>query len=276
VTHGFPIDRCGKSVLAGYLRFWGPALAVIGVATLTIPGIALALLAAAACAWAWTWHSLRGDHAHRRSDFQFLAYGTRCDPRHFPRDMRARMKVDLDRRWTALATARPPEDVARFGAKTLDEAVTAYGLLRLTALDGHAEADAAADKILHDTRDMPADTAGPYRSGETVVDDVLARVTAAASVARPAPVAPARVSIATPPAPPKPWWIYTRDKALIIGGLAVAAVVCLARELPALFGDGTSSFDSPLQSIAVSIGSVIYLVAAASLAIFWVRRRNQS
>src|SRR5512133_3356729 len=74
-VRGFEIRASGKSILAAYLRSWGPIAALIAFAT--APG-ALGLLAplpfVAATVWAWTLRSLRGG-ALRRSDFQLLAFG---------------------------------------------------------------------------------------------------------------------------------------------------------------------------------------------------------
>src|SRR5262249_49702497 len=158
----------------------------------------------------------------------------------FPRAMRQQIKSALDARWAALATGRPPDDVAKFGAKTFDEAIVAYGLLRLSAIDGNADADAAADQILNDARDVPAANAGPARSAgrygseDQVVPDLIAQVPAAATAPRPQPPAkPLRLQRSQPRGP---WWGYSREKAIMLGALALGAIAGLSADAPALFG----------------------------------------
>src|SRR6185436_15185839 len=58
--------------------------------------------------------------------------------------------------------ARPPDDVARFGARDLEEAKLAYGLLRLDGVRHRASA-AAADRLLGQAFETGPSNGGPYR-----------------------------------------------------------------------------------------------------------------
>jgi hypothetical protein len=71
-----------------------------------------------------------------------------------PAEMRVRIAGALHERWTKMDPGRSPDDVARFGAKSAGEAVAAYGMLRLAALErrGKAERD-AAEQLLRGTHD---------------------------------------------------------------------------------------------------------------------------
>src|SRR4051812_10326395 len=106
---GFEIGFHGRSVLAAYLRMWAPLAAIACLAT-GAPFIGAAF--AALGVWAWLW---RRAPASRRSDFNLVAYGTRCEPSRMPREMRDRVKRSLDSRWEGLALGKPPEDIAQFG-----------------------------------------------------------------------------------------------------------------------------------------------------------------
>jgi len=158
---GIPIRLHGRSVAATYLRFWAPIVALLtfaigsGVASLVVAG---ALLAASA--WSWTWRKLPRS-AHRRSDFNQLAFGVRCDPQLMTAAHRERCAEALKQRWDAKPDSRPPDDIARLGARDLEEAVVAYGILRLAAID-HGVSPELAARLLDGARD-DADRDGPYR-----------------------------------------------------------------------------------------------------------------
>jgi len=128
---GFPIELHPRSVAATYLRIWAPGIAT---AVLVLWSSPLAAVIAAALfglsAWSWTWWP-RDAAVRRRSDFDLAAFGSRCDPVRMTDAMHQRLADDLTLR--AGADPRPPDDVVRFGARTVDEALCAYGLLRLTA-----------------------------------------------------------------------------------------------------------------------------------------------
>src|ERR1051326_9165890 len=131
-TFGLKIPLDGKSVLAAYLRTWALVLAIVPfvVAPSLVTGVGgLALLALSL--YSWTWRGLRGVLARKRGDFNLLAYGTRCEPRRIGADTRARLTAALEARHAKRPEQRPVEEIARFGATDLDEAVIAYGLLRL-------------------------------------------------------------------------------------------------------------------------------------------------
>ena len=165
---GFSIPLHGKSVAAAYLRVWAPiaALATLSAAPL-IAGVPVALVLLGLSAWAWSWRSVRGELALRRSDFNRLAFGMRCEPSAMSPEVRAQVGANLRARWDRSGAQRSPNDVGTFGATDPGEAVIAYGLLSLSALEhgGRDERD-AAERILRGTHDpLPAAEDGPYREG---------------------------------------------------------------------------------------------------------------
>ncbi|MBA3458075.1 MAG: hypothetical protein H0T42_33640 [Deltaproteobacteria bacterium] len=168
---GLPIKLHWKSVAAGYLRVWGAVAAIggalAGMQTGRIGLLALAAIAGALWAWSWSWRTLRTDAARRRSDFNFVAFGMRCDARRMPGGLRVEAKRDLDRRWNARKPDLTPNDVARHGAHDPGEAVIAYGLLRIAAIErgsaGKGE-DADAERILEGAHVAAEVGEGPYRA----------------------------------------------------------------------------------------------------------------
>lgn len=187
-----------KSMLAGYGRVTAPAVAgliLVGVGPFSI---AAALLCAAPLlvlsALTWTWRALPTSK-QRRSDFNYAAFGTRCEPRFMPVGLRAELKAELERLWDARKPSKSPNDVADHGTTDANEAVIAYGLLRLAGVE-HAAEDAAADRILDGTQEPTAVGDGPYRTAMPGAADPVAMVDAAAPMSIPgAPPLPP----ATPP-----------------------------------------------------------------------------
>jgi hypothetical protein len=180
---GFPIKLNGRSVAATYLRIWGLP---IGVGMLAGGSLGVAIAGAVLLAlslYSWTWRSRRGAHAHRRSDFDRVALGSRCDPRWMTTDMRDRIARSLETSLAKRDDARPPDDVARFGARDLNEAVVAYGLLRVSSVK-HKAAGASADRLLSSAfEQLPAD-GGPYREAiGSAVPELGAAISAAARAA---------------------------------------------------------------------------------------------
>ena len=181
---GFPIKLNGRSVLATYLRIWGPLIATLLLATShslagTLAGAAVASLSI----WSWTWRSRRGHLAHRRSDFDRVALGSRCDPAWMTDDMRARVGKSLEGSLAKREDARPPDDVARFGAKDVQEAILAYGLLRIASIE-HRAAAASADRLLESAFEQLPQDGGPYREGvAAAVPELGAAISAAARAA---------------------------------------------------------------------------------------------
>jgi hypothetical protein len=170
-SSGYSIDMYGKSVVAGFLRVWGPLLAlgtfVAGFAGNPIM-LLISALAIAATVWTWTWRNVRSEAAKRRSDFNLVAFGTRCEPRRMTKELQAAFKSSLDARWDERKPDRTPNDIARHGTKDADDAVIAYGLLRLAGvMRGRAgrEEDADADRILDGAHSTLAVGEGPYREG---------------------------------------------------------------------------------------------------------------
>lgn len=156
---GFPIKVHGKSVGLTYLRMWGP---VAALGCLAAGGFVMIGGAAFAALTGWAWHT-RKARPSRTSDFNRAAFGTRCDPSRMPASLRAQLKAALDRRWAALGLGKPPEDSAQYGASSLDEAATAYGLLRLAAIErGDKAAEAAAARLCAGEYEKALGD-GPYR-----------------------------------------------------------------------------------------------------------------
>jgi hypothetical protein len=103
---GFPIKLHAKSVLATYLRFWAPCLAVIAFISSRSPiATVIAIALAGLSAWAWMWGP-RGALARRRSDFDRVALGSRCDPAWLTDEMRDRLSRSLASQLAGLPDAR--------------------------------------------------------------------------------------------------------------------------------------------------------------------------
>jgi hypothetical protein len=180
---GFPIKLNGLSVAATYLRIWGLPIGIGMLAGGSIPVAIAGVALLALSLYSWTWRSRRGAHAHRRSDFDRVALGSRCDPRWMTADMRERIGHSLETSLAKREDARPPDDVARFGARDLDEAVLAYGLLRISSVK-HKAAAASAERLLASAFEQLPSDGGPYR--ETIgsaVPELGAAISAAARAA---------------------------------------------------------------------------------------------
>ena len=234
-NYGLPIKLHWRSVAAAYLRTWA---IVVAIGLLLSPSVITGVFAMgliAASVMSYTWRALRNAKARRRSDFNLLAFGTRCDPSLVTRDTRADLKASLDKRLAALGTQRPPDDVARFGAVNLDEAVIAYGLLRIAALDrrGGPEA-AAAERLLDGNHEVTPEGEGPYRRTEGEARDAAVLHDQAAAVAahHAARVHGARVATS----PRTPWWKYRGSKIFAVLLLGVGGFGTLVTHTAALRG----------------------------------------
>ena len=128
---GFEIELHHRSVAAAYLRILAPGIA-IAVLALWSSSSAAAIAAAlfTLSAWSWTWWP-RDAAVRRRSDFDRAAFGSRCDPAAMTDAMHQLLTDQLRLRAGAHAEPRLPDDIVRFGARTPDEALFAYGILRL-------------------------------------------------------------------------------------------------------------------------------------------------
>jgi len=226
---GVPIEVHLKSVAATYLRTWAIVAAVVAFSV--APGLvtgSVALALGLASAYSWTWLALRGAAARHRSDFNLLAFGTRCEPKRMPRDTRAKLAASLEERRSKLAEQRPVEDVARFGAHSLDEAVLAYGVLRIAALDHRdAAADAAADRLLAGSHDKLPSGDGPYRDAQTVSAGALQAEVAEVAARHTAQVAGGRAG---------EFLRLPAIKVIVVVGLALFALVMISSNSGALFG----------------------------------------
>ncbi|MBA3464034.1 MAG: hypothetical protein H0T46_29020 [Deltaproteobacteria bacterium] len=188
-TNAHAIKLHAKSIAAAYLRIWAPIIGVgclsAGLGKLHVAPIVFGAVLLALSAWSWTWRTLRGASALRRSDFNFVAFGTRCEPSRLVPVHRARLKKELDQRWTERSPKLSPNEVAQHGATDAAEAVLAYGLLRLSSIErGAAGASDGrdADRILAGEHEAPTATEGPYRAGPAAQTDAATQVGLAALV----------------------------------------------------------------------------------------------
>jgi len=172
---GHGVKMSGKSVVAGYARVWGPLAAIGSIASGGIGGIVAGAAIGALSVWSWTWRSVRGAREQRRSDFHHLAYGTRCDPLWMPKELASEMKAHVDAAWAEVADGKTPEDVARLGASSPQQAVLAYASLRLAARIAPGEharrAREASERVLDAIRDVDgaALEGGPYRASAAAI-----------------------------------------------------------------------------------------------------------
>ncbi|HET9989979.1 MAG TPA: hypothetical protein VFQ65_15720, partial [Kofleriaceae bacterium] len=223
---GFEINMHGRSVLLAYLRMWGPLVAIGCFAAGSIGALVAGAVISALSIAAWIARTARPS---RRSDFNLVAFGSRCEPARMSTEMRARVKQGLQERWDKLGLTRPPEDIAQYGAKSFHEATTAYGLLRIAGTDRRdASAHTAADRIAAGEYDTAPAADGPYREdhADPSVSTVLAQVEAIAS---------ARAADRASP-PSAPWWQLTRGKGFLVAILAMAALAGIVEYAPALRG----------------------------------------
>jgi hypothetical protein len=227
---GFEIRAHGRSILLTYLRMWGPLAAIGCFAAGSVGALVAGALLAVLSIGAWIARSARPS---RRSDFNLVAFGTRCEPARMPEDMRARIKQGLQDRWDKLGLTRPPEDIAQYGAKSIAEASTAYGLLRIAAVERRdASAHAAADRISAGQYEAAPAIDGPYREDHTdqadpPVSAVLSQVEAIAS---------AHSAERGAAAPSAPWWQLTRGKGFFAAIVAMALVGGIVTYAPSLRG----------------------------------------
>ncbi len=160
-----------KSVVAGYARVWGLIFGVAGIATGGVGyvwGIASLVAAAATLVW-W---SVRGEAAVREREFLSSTVGTACDPDRMPESLAHELRADVESTWAEHFAERSPNDAARFGAKSAEEAALAYTLLRLvgrTTPAAAAETRTAAARLVAEVRDTSAlDDGNPYRTHHDV------------------------------------------------------------------------------------------------------------
>jgi hypothetical protein len=165
--YGVPTGIKGRSVLSGYARIWGPIAAVGGAAAIAaggLFGLPIAIAGAVAGALGWSTRKLRKRHS-LRSDFNLLAFGTRCDALDFPEDQAQRLRAVLDQRWAEIGGGLTPLDVAQRGSTDIRQSIVAYGLLRLAARK-EPSAKQASEEILRRCAgaDVMSVEGGPYRA----------------------------------------------------------------------------------------------------------------
>jgi hypothetical protein len=122
-----------------------------------------------------------------------------------------------------LEDARPPDDVARFGARSVREAALAYGILRLSSVH-HAEARAAADRLRASVFGEVSSAGGPYRErGDVPAPGLGAQISAAAHGF--AAQAEARRRQAAP------GWLYDPPFHLVLLGCLTAGAAALSYDV---------------------------------------------
>lgn len=179
---GHTVKMSGRSVVAGYVRVWGPVAAIGAFLAGSVGGLVAAGALVGLAAWTWSWRSIRGTREQRRSDFHQLAFGTRCDPLNMDDNLASALQQHVAQRWAEVAGGNSPEDVAQLGAASPAQAVLAYASLRLAARLAPAEharrSREASERILDAIKDKPMLEGGPYRSavpqlpeGIAVTDD---------------------------------------------------------------------------------------------------------
>lgn len=133
---GFEIGVSWKSVAAAYARTWGLLVGTIlmftgfGGSGIVTGLFGLAMLALSIATW-FVWSKRRTEDAKLRGNLNALAFGTYCAPELMKGGVRAEIEMHVERRARAAESPRPPEDVARFGTRDLDELVRCYGVLSL-------------------------------------------------------------------------------------------------------------------------------------------------
>lgn len=162
-VRGFEIATCRESVIAAYLRWWGPILALAALASVPfVLGAVVTASIAAAIIYTWRWRSMHTARARRQSEGDALVFGTHCPPALMTPDMRQALRIRLEERWAKVSDGRAPEDMVGFGGNS-EQRLLAYGLLRLAAVD-HRDpaASGAADRILDGLGTEPLEST-PYR-----------------------------------------------------------------------------------------------------------------
>lgn len=162
-----------RSLAAAYLRSWGLIVAIGLLANASLAGagrmnLIAGIVAGAAVALSWRWHSRRSQRDLRAGTMIQSTLNTYCDPRYFQRDRAEESRRYLEAQWARYANGRSPNDVARLGPTSPEQAVLAYSLLRLTARTGRGgngrDAARLADRILDGAHETPSLPGGAYRS----------------------------------------------------------------------------------------------------------------
>lgn len=168
-VHGFEITTCWTSVVATYLRWWGPLFALGAFASGAIVAGALVTASlAAAIIYTSRWRATDPARARREAEGDARVFGTYCPPTLMTREMRQAVGRRLEERWGKISEGRAPEDMVAFGGSP-EQRLIAYGLLRLAFVErcDPAAADAAA-RILEGLGAEALDGA-PYRGDAGVV-----------------------------------------------------------------------------------------------------------
>jgi hypothetical protein len=171
---GYDMPLSGRSVLATYLRFWAPLVALGVGATMTIWGIAAAAVLLGLSGWSWTWSKVRGREL-RRAQLNQIAFMTACDPLRRPTGQCIGLRREIEPRFADASNGRTPDDVARLGADTPAQAALAYGCLRIVAATAEGrtakKAREASERVLDRMTEREVDAlaeGGPYRTKPAV------------------------------------------------------------------------------------------------------------
>jgi hypothetical protein len=169
---GIPTPLNLKSIAAGYLRTWGLGLGILfvilGLTGVQILLALLGLVCAALSIATWRWSKRTSEHERLRGNLNALAFGTYCPPKLLATPIREHYKIEMQRRQQIAPTARPPEDVARFGTRDLGELVRAYGVL---SLHDSPQAREQLDELLTLKAPSAELTDGIYRDKNTASDE---------------------------------------------------------------------------------------------------------
>jgi hypothetical protein len=168
---GFPIKLHGWSVAAVYLRFWLPCLMLPLLISRSFRPDALVIAVGVACAaslWSWSWWP-RGEAARRRSDYDLITFGSRCDPARMKPAMTELLRHRLELHLAGQSAVPPTSDGARLAASEVNEALVAYGLLRLAAVRSSRWRGARrSDELIATSFATQRPSAAPYRGAPEV------------------------------------------------------------------------------------------------------------
>ncbi|HUQ06569.1 MAG TPA: hypothetical protein VM261_28895 [Kofleriaceae bacterium] len=234
---GIDVPLSARSVLATYLRFWAPLVALGAGATLSIAGLAIAAVMVALSAWSWTWMRRRTGRERRRAQLNQLAFETACDPLIRREGDCLSLRREIDARFAEVSNGRTPDDVARLGADTPQQAALAYASLRLVAATTRGgtarKAREASERVLDRLTDREADAmgdGGPYRAQPAAatlaadLDAATARAVQEQDRAFADALVAARAS-APPPQQRSRFGVDLTYKGWILVGLGVAALL---------------------------------------------------
>ncbi|HVV84786.1 MAG TPA: hypothetical protein VHE35_17100 [Kofleriaceae bacterium] len=167
---GHPMRMTLRGVAHGYVRAWGLVVGLIallaGLADGNLPAIGFGVVSLGLAVASLAGRRMRQERSLRRARYTRMTLGTACDPMVMAAEIAEALQPAAASEWARRAGTRTPDDVARLGAESLEQAAAAYTLLRLSArLERGAKgrrARATSEKILDATTELRLDGA-PYR-----------------------------------------------------------------------------------------------------------------